>query len=268
MIPGISYEKCGTTHTHLCVVKNFTPELMDIIRQELSKICHGPHKAKSSKGIFSYKATLGEFIKRYSGKKEETKLGMIGELLSHILIFHYMPAIRPASPFFNMEEASIKKGFDLLAIDTDDNSYWITEVKSGEIGKSEKDQKIRTLIDLAINDLKERLPDSDATIWTSAINNVDVALSAGDPQKEILQQYLSDFWEENQSQSDAATKANAILVPVLIEDANNPVELATVVEKNRKIIRKPPFHRHIVFAIQKSTISKVESFLFQEAAAK
>lgn len=190
---------------------------------------------------------------------------MIGELLSHILIFHYLPDIRPASPFFNMEEASIKKGFDLIAINAKDSSYWITEVKSGEIGKSNKVQKVRTLIDLAISDLKKRLPDTDSTIWISAINNVGVSLSAGDPEKEILQKYLNDFWEENQIKENVLKKTNAILVPVLIENTKDPVEFSTVTDKNIKILKKPPFNKHIVFAIQKSTISKIEQFLTSEA---
>ena len=265
MIAGVSYNFCGKTQSHLCIIQDFTSEFKDVIRHELSKICHGPNRAGTNRGIYAYQATLKEFLKRYNDKKPEMKIGMIGELLTHILLFKYIPDIRPASPFFNMEEASIKKGFDIIAIDKSDNSYWITEVKSGKIGSSVKDQKVRTLIDLAISDLKARLPDKDSTIWISAINNVEVSLSSGDPEKNILQDYLNEFWEDNQNSSNVLSKTNAILAPVLIESINNPVGFSVVIDKNQKISKNPPFNRHIIFAIQKSTISKVENFLASEA---
>lgn len=265
MIPGISYQSSTSSRSHLCIVEFFSTELQDVIRRELSKICHGQNKATSRLSIYSYKATINEFLKRYNDKSPEIKIGMIGELLTHVLVFHYLPNIRPATPFFNMEEASIKKGFDLIAINSEDNSFWITEVKSGRIGKSDKVKKIHSLINLAINDLKDRLPDSDATIWVSAMNNVNLALSSGDSGKDMLLKYLNDFWEENQTNSTNTSKANAILVPVLIEDIVNSVDFLVIQRKASKILQNPPFNGHIVFAIQKSTISKIEFFLTEEA---
>ena len=47
--------------------------------------------------------------------------GMLGELLAHILINNYIEKLKVFSPYFNKEEANIRKGFDVLYIDTIDN---------------------------------------------------------------------------------------------------------------------------------------------------
>ncbi len=36
--------------------------------------------------MYSYKATVQEFLKRYENKTEKIKKGLIGELLTHIII--------------------------------------------------------------------------------------------------------------------------------------------------------------------------------------
>ncbi len=61
---------------------------------------------------------------------------MLGELLSHVIILKLFPNFEVVSPFFNMEEKSIRKGFDLLLYEASTNNIWITEVKSGAKGRT------------------------------------------------------------------------------------------------------------------------------------
>lgn len=84
--------------------------------KNLTLICHGRDKADSTRRMYSYKSTVKEFVKRY---KENNVLqgnnrnkGMIGELLFHILITEEQ-LYSPVSAFFNLEERSFKKGFDV-----------------------------------------------------------------------------------------------------------------------------------------------------------
>jgi len=188
-IQDVRYEINDESDVSLCIVDDLSLQLQEIIRRELSKVCHGPAKAEEGRKSYGYKPTIREFVKRYKAKASATKLGMIGELLCHILLFHFNNKLKPASPFFNMEEGSIKKGFDLMIIDTKDNSFWITEVKSGELGEKNKQQKIRLLIDLAKADLIERLTSNNSTIWLSAINNIEISLAGNTSEKKYLKIY-------------------------------------------------------------------------------
>lgn len=69
-----------------------------------------------------------EFVKRYKTNKdalEERKKGMIGEILVHVILeFEYR--FLTVSPFFNMEERSLKKGYDVALLETATNELWIT----------------------------------------------------------------------------------------------------------------------------------------------
>lgn len=72
-------------------------------------------QSQSSLKIYSYKETVKEFIKRYktdNNVSEDRKKGMIGELLVHIVL-ELEGRFFAASPFFNMEERSFKKGMML-----------------------------------------------------------------------------------------------------------------------------------------------------------
>jgi hypothetical protein len=265
-IHDVRYEVNEESNVSLCIVDDLSNQLQEIIRSELSKVCHGPAKADEGRKSYAYKPTIREFVKRYKDKAPTTKLGMIGELLCHILLFHFNDKLKPASPFFNMEEGSIKKGFDLMIIDTKDNSFWITEVKSGELGEKNKQQKIRSLIDLAKSDLVERLTSNSATIWYSAINNIEISLTGNVPEKKILKDLLEEFIEDDEKISKDSTSMNVFLVPILFESTANSIEMATLKEKHKKLIEAGDFSNCIVFAIQKSTITKIETFLISEAA--
>lgn len=266
-IKDIRHEFNDDSSVSLCVIDDLSDELKEIIRSELSKVCHGPAKVEEGRKSYAYKPTIREFVKRYKEKSATTKLGMIGELLCHILLFHFNNKLKPASPFFNMEEGSIKKGFDLMVINTSDNSFWITEVKSGELGEKDKNQKIRALIDLAKSDLIDRLTAKNSTIWYSAINNIEISLSGNTSEKKILKDLLEEFIEgEDEEEVKKDSKSmNVFLVPILFEKTTNSVEIEVIKEKRKKLVDAGDFSNCLIFAIQKSTIGKVENFLLNEA---
>ena len=250
----------------LCVITDFSDELKDMIRLNLSKVCHGNAKVGTSNKIYSYKLTLKEFVKRFKNKDSKTKIGMIGELLCHIMLYHYHDNFKPASPFFNMEEGSIKKGFDLIAIDRNTQTFWLTEVKSGRTGTLDKNKKIKTLIDLAKKDLEGRIPNSDSTIWYSAINNVELSVESGRPEKDLLIEFLSEFLQACDANIDKSSEARVILVPVLFENTKDRLKIDTIEAKGLQVEAESEFCECMIFAIQKSTMQKVEDFFYDEAA--
>lgn len=73
-----------------CRIEYFSGELKDIIRKQLAGICYGSAKVNTGRIMYSYKATVQEFLKRYENKTEKIKKGLIGELLTHIIMEHYV----------------------------------------------------------------------------------------------------------------------------------------------------------------------------------
>ena len=104
LIPGVKKEEySGYVLYH---IESLSAELKGEIRNHLVSVCHGTDQSKSSSKIYSYKATVKEFIRRYNTRKgstEDRKKGMIGELLIHIIL-EIEGRFSVASPFFNMEE--------------------------------------------------------------------------------------------------------------------------------------------------------------------
>lgn len=264
-IQGVRYQVDPTYDCALCIIDDFSLEMEQILRTELTKVCHGQAKANSTRVAYSYKRTLQELIKRYQSKTEKTKIGMIGELLCHLLLFRLNGELASVSPMFNMEEASIKKGFDLLVSHKISKDLWITEVKSGALGKIDKDQKIRTLIDKARDDLLERIGAENSTIWHTAINNVTIALENSRPEKAVLVDLLEDFLDQAEDGTNDPSTMSVILVPILFESTANEANFDIIKERNKKILEDKLFSNCIIFAIQKSTVAKVESFLYNEA---
>ena len=93
----------------VCHINTFSDELMDIIRKRLTSICHGIYNSSLEQKSKSYKNTIRSFIQRYYNKNEQTQKGMIGELLTHILVGEILKNHTSSLPFFNLEEKSIKK---------------------------------------------------------------------------------------------------------------------------------------------------------------
>ena len=139
LIQGVTKEE--NSDYVLYFIENLSDELKEEIRNRLVAVCYGADQAQSALKIYSYKETVKEFVKRYknnSSISEDRKKGMIGELLVHVIL-ELEGRFTTASPFFNMEERSFKKGYDLALFEGATNELWIAEVKSGKIQKNQKD---------------------------------------------------------------------------------------------------------------------------------
>lgn len=118
LISGITKEDCSDYIIYF--IEELSDELKQEIRNRLVAVCHGADQAQSSLKIYSYRETVKEFVKRYKTNKdasEDRKKGMIGELLVHIIL-ELEGRFLTASPFFNMEERSFKKGYDVALFET------------------------------------------------------------------------------------------------------------------------------------------------------
>lgn len=259
-LKGITFQR--DKNICICYIDELSEELKTLIKEELTFICHGRNLVDTDQSnYYSYRDTIKDFLVRYNKKTEETKKGMIAEFITHLLIKNFFTDIQTISRFFNKEETSIKKGFDLTYLSIDGSSVWYGEVKSGELNSSQNpDSKSKDLLNKSKNDIKEKLSGKRKTLWDNAI--LDAATTIGSENVYSIQNLLrADFKE-----AEVGVKKNAILVSVLFHDVNSKFSKKNIEEHFHKINSEKLFSNLMLFSIQKSTYSKIENFLNQESS--
>lgn len=248
-----------------CHILSLSDELKDCIRTHLQNICHG--KGLMSKGLsaHSYARTLLNFRNRYDDKTDNIKKGMMGELLTHFVIHEFFESFDVVSPFFNMEEKSQRKGFDLILASDNGQNVWITEVKSGELNKiASPDSATSGFLHTAKRDLKNRLSQPEVMFWLNAINAVSLAISGCTDYKDAVIKIL-DLEASAAADNKASGKDNnVILVSVLFSDIENAFNSITTASVADNITGEQLFNKVITFSIQKSTYQRIEHFLFTD----
>ena len=249
----------------ICYINEFTDQVKDLIRENLCMICNGKSAAENQKEYNNYKNTLMQLNERIKNKNDSTlKIGMVGELLVHAIFSHYFTDYQSISPFFNLEENNIKKGFDLILIK--DNEVWLNEVKSGNIHKNKtQDETIAEILNYAKTDLKHRLNDGNLTLWTNAISHAKIALDKYNDEKEAVEDILSQIYVNTRDNPLQGKNMNVFLTGVLFHDIHNKFIEESVRVKKDSIIRESLFKNVIVFALQKSLCDTIIEFIIEEA---
>lgn len=263
-IDGVKFKK--TKEYAYCNIEYFSDELKSIIRTHLSEICHGVGKANTGRIMYSYKATIREFLNRYEKKTTDIKKGLIGELLTHIIIIELFPEYRVISPYFNLEERSIKKGFDIVLVSKIANyELYIIEVKAGEKHKGKtSNETMSELIGLAKNDLSSRLSDESTSLWHNAINGAQSVLERNDDYKNAIIDVLEDMGDRSSMGQVDNKDVNVFLTGVLFADLSDSITESNTKKKLNAIVKEGKFKTVFALSIQKETYTKVYKFLKDE----
>lgn len=264
-IKGVDY-KVNDNYA-VCHIHSLSDDLKKLIRQNLSTICHGSHiEDYLGQPSYNYQSTIASFLERYEKKTVDTKKGMIGEFLSHILITSLFDGYEIASAFFNLEEKSIKKGFDLILYNTNDDSAWITEVKSGNLHKNkDHDQTTAVLLNTAKSDLNKRLNEQETQYWHNAINHVRASVHDEKDYRNTLIKILREDCSNNAAAGDAKSKdKSVVLVANLFEPMDTLISSQPAQVMAESLSDGNTFNRAIVLTVQKNTYEKVISFLQEE----
>lgn len=261
---GIQYLK-DNKYSIFCV-HDFSDEIKDAIRGQLSAICHGEDYANTGRRMFSYKKTVKEFLKRYETKPKNIQIGMIGELLVHLILTNYFDEYKSVTPFFNMEERSIKKGYDVVLTEANDPNLWIVEVKSGELHNNKSsDQTMNDLIGTAKRDLVERLNEDNTSLWMEAINGAKVSFDTRNTMKEAVIDILQSWGDDASEGVYTSNDKNVVLTGVLFSNLDDAITQDSVHRKQQQIERNNAFNKVFVLALHKETYTKVYDFLREEA---
>lgn len=263
IINGVMFKK--DKDYAICHIVEFSDELKKLIREQLAFICHGASNASSTRKIYNYNNTLKEFIKRYDKKLDSTQKGMIGELIVHVLINEFFPEYETVSPFFNIEERSIKKGFDVVLTSKTNHMMWITEVKSGELHKDKDVNETNIdLLNTAKADLYGRLNGENQSLWLNAINGAKIALDSKKDLKDAVIEILEEYGDDSFDNKINSRNMNVFLSSVVFSNLSNRITEDRVKNKYDSISKEKKFSGTFVLSVQKETYNKIYSFLKSE----
>lgn len=179
------FEKEINDHTHLTIIDipSIDTELKEFIDKNLVPICEG----NSSGDIKIIKQDL---IQLFKNKKFKWKMGAIAEFFIHL----YMQSkdYKQEFLFRNLEEDSIKKGFDGLFSKNDE--FWLMESKSG----SARTKNIchKTKVKEAMDDLGKRVAgiEKKNNPWREAYNHAShMDVHASDSLRSELKKLRDNF---------------------------------------------------------------------------
>ena len=266
LLDGVVVEK--NEKFSVCHVVDLSDDLKELIRNKLSVICHGTHILEYGEHpLYSYKNTIRSFLDRYDRKADSTQKGIVGELLTHVLLTEVYDDFDVVTAFFNLEEKSIKKGFDLILFKPDEDTVWITEVKSGELHKDKTvDQTTLDFLKLAKADLDKRLNESESMFWYNALNSVRAALIEEKDYKKTIIRILLDEGNAAAGEEAQSDDNNVVLVSNLFEPLESVITAAPALAYLEQLDKAKVFENVIILCLQKGTYSKVVDFLRAEVA--
>ncbi len=243
-------------------VDEFTTELKEYLRSRLAEICWGPtvHGRKLLK--HSYHQTMKSFWSRVSTHSDNTQIGMVGELLTHLFLADHRLGFSSVNRLFNLEERSIKKGFDLVLRREKDDELTFVEVKSSASKPLNSSTQLLALLKTANADICHKLNNPSENLWDNALNHCRSALKGDlrDRIEEILEDLRDDALDEPSS-----SDYNVVLSGVGFSGDTSfclPSELSEKVES----FSKWGAYKHIsFFAAQKRTYQAIISFIEEEA---
>ena len=218
-----------------------------LIKENLIGLCWG----KENTECFDIKDVINEFIERFSKKSIEQQYGYIGEFIYYLYILQNDKILKPLSIFFNQEERSFKKGFDLLGFDGE--NMWYSEVKSGNSSGKDIDSYNLERLSTAYNDIKDKLKirNRNTNYWDTAKSNLCKIENSKD-ERSRLSKILDDdkkieFIKNKIITSVIFDKSDLLLDNNKVKDKYDRLKC---LEKNITII-----------CIRKKTIEKVISIL-------
>jgi len=265
MIEGVKIIK--TKDYLIARVSELSEELKTVLRNRFTAICRGEQNSLLTRGSYTYKRTVEEFLKRIQSKPEKIQTGMLGELIVHVLTGVVHIDYKTIVPYFNLEERSIRKGFDSV-IYSPDMGIWVYEVKSSRKkgAKVNIDSSTKSLIKTAHDDLSAKLAEQDEStrIWDNAMNGFQVACGHLGDEKKILERIILDYQDDVRTDDCSPNLHNVILSSVLISGSAEEIGANCVLDKHKEYRRT--YRQLLIFAVHKSVTVDLLNFFTQEVA--
>lgn len=235
-------------------IHNLSDELKDKIKEQLVEICHGEYALVSTSKYLSFDETIKELVNYRLSNAKNKKIGAVGEILLNVMIREFTD-MKIVSPFFNIEERNVKKGFDIIALDSA-RDLWIIESKAGEPGKLKSStEKVCERINVAKKDLDTRLNKDNSQLWLNAIKSVKSSLDDNSEKKTIM-----NILEKN-SNSCSSIDKNVVLGGTVFCLFDSVIDSSKLNNLYISILKSNKFSKIKLLAIQKQTFQAVIDYL-------
>lgn len=239
-----------STAIHIIDIQYIDNNLKALIDKYITNIWQGNR-------VIDIKIIKNQILKFLKPKTEDTQIGAVAEFFIHL----YLNVLKYKQEclFKNLEEGSIKKGFDgYYSIGTEE---WIAESKSGYSstkGISHKDK-----IKEAYDDLTKKISGKTSNDpWANALNHADLgAVGASDNIKSNLQRLSIDF--TNKTYCDVK---NFNIIPcstIFLCDNWNPESKKSTIDQIKRKLNDLKYKKIIVICINKKSLKLFMNYLKQ-----
>lgn len=148
---------------HIFNLKDINQEMKDYIDSKLPKIAEGEKQ-------ISLEIVKNKIKKFLNNKDEKTRMGIVAEFFIHLYLNYH--GYKQECLFLNLEENSIKKGFDGYYSKCEQE--WIMESKSGMT--TTRDISHKAKIKKAYDDIENKLAgETSNNPWDNAYNHARIA---------------------------------------------------------------------------------------------
>lgn len=243
--------KNDNVQIHIININTLSNGLSGFIDTHISQICDG---------ISDYQSTINTSKNRIKlfleSKTTDTRIGAIAEFFIHLYMNNL--GYKQECLFLNLEENSIKKGFD--GYYSLSNETWIAESKAGHstTENMSHENKIKT----AYTGLKNKISGEDINDpWGNAFNHAKLASSSRD----ILQQlkkYSDDFINDDKYH-DIKDFNICPCSTIFYYDNDEFCEPQELIDKIKEKIANLEYRKIIAICINKKALSLFENYLQQ-----
>ncbi|MCZ9955202.1 hypothetical protein [Brachyspira hyodysenteriae] len=207
----------------LYIIKDLSDKLKSYIRENLD-LYVGNNKNE-------YISVLKQFKEIIDSKDDIKKMGIIGELLSHIFIKCNSNNFKTISVLFNLEDKSYTKAFDIVITDSKENTLWFAEVKSGQVNENETSQsKNTTLLQKSKREFIDKINNQEKYIWANTINHAEKIIK--DENSKILD-ILNKIYDEK---IKIDYYRNAVLFSVVFNNIDDTIIFEKILEERKKYL--------------------------------
>jgi hypothetical protein len=253
----------GNSAVSAVIVDHVSDEMKGMIHARLNEYCYGATRVLEDSTYYSFEKTVEQFLERFESKHRTTQIGMAGELLVHLLMPMAHPSLTNVSIYFNKEERSIKKGFDLTFFHESAQTVWYSEVKSGEPAGESADAKAASLMATAASDLAAKMTaHSPRSRWESAQLDAGLAIRSEEAKtvKALLRRDATVVDDGND------LRVNAVLAVSVFHDLQHcEIDETAVIAAAQRIAASNRFDDLRVIAAQQSVFDEVIEFLRTQA---
>lgn len=231
-------------------VKELNRDIIQILDENLIKICEGKN---SHTDINIVKRRVQ---KLFNGKNNSWKMGAIAEFFIHLYLS--LSEYDQDCMFLNLEEQSIKKGFD--GYYHFDNEHWIMESKSGSILSKNISHKKK--LNEAIIDLQDKFEgNSNNNPWQEAYNHA-CHYDVGSPEdvRNIINKFSNDYF---MNEFHHLNEFNIIpCATIFLENVWNPKDQDHIIKEAKEVIKGINYKRVHLICVTQGNINIFINYIF------